>query len=380
MILNDQHLRTDSAWIENLLQWYDSHKRDFPWRKEVGIYQTWICEVMSQQTTMAVVVPRFEQFMQVLPNVEALAQVSDATLRELWAGLGYYARARNLRSAAQYLVGSCGGQFPQTYDDWLKVPGVGPYTASVIVSVCFQVPKGCVDGNVLRVAARLCDCQSTALWSETGRQAVQSCVDAVLPPSRPGDFNQAMMELGATVCQKQSPACVRCPVSSFCLANRNDSVRLCPPPKPRKAFLDVDLVALRLVWENPSAEEKEKFALFERTDGFLSGTLGFPLFRADEQFSPEAFLQSALASPEVRSAQWHQGDVSHTITRHRITLRALSIRLNPLWVPETKAELMVRQLLNRYSIPAGELVWVSKSQTRQSLATSLDRKIWEKMT
>lgn len=380
MILNHQHLLDDPSWVEQLLQWYDSNKRDFPWRKKIDVYQTWICEVMSQQTTMAVVVPRFEQFMRVLPDVVSLAQVSDATLRELWAGLGYYARARNLRAAAQYIVGSCGGRFPQTYEDWLKVPGVGPYTASVVVSVCFQIPKGCVDGNVLRVAARLCDFQSTELWGEAGRQAVQSYVDAALPHARPGDFNQAMMELGATVCQKQSPACQRCPVSASCRSFQNDTVRFCPPPKPRKSFVDVRLVAFHVVWENDPSGHDEKCALLERSGGFLSGTVGFPLLQVEGNFSLDAFLKTMSDAQEVRTVKWHEGAISHTITRHRITIRTLTIRLNPLWIPEKKADQMVLGLLNRYSIPAGELVWVSKSQTRQSLATSLDRKVWEKMT
>ncbi|MEY3903639.1 MAG: hypothetical protein RL189_2945, partial [Pseudomonadota bacterium] len=232
MFIEDTHLANHPRWVNLLLAWYDQHKRDFPWRRKIDVYHTWICEVMSQQTTMAVVVPRFERFVATLPDVKSLADCSDDHLRELWSGLGYYARARNLRNGARYIETERGGHFPADYEQWLTVPGVGPYTASVISSICSLEARGCVDGNVIRVVARLTGCSSGDIWSEIGRKRIQDIVDRSIDHERPGDFNQAMMELGATLCQKQSPGCERCPVKTVCRASMLGIVAHCPPNKP----------------------------------------------------------------------------------------------------------------------------------------------------
>ncbi len=380
MLLSDLHLRNDRVWVGHLLDWYDTHKRDFPWRRKISVYHTWICEVMSQQTTMAVVVPRFEAFVQRLPTLEDLASVSDEVLRELWAGLGYYARARNLRSGAAYIARERGGVFPSSYDEWLKVPGVGPYTASVIASICFLQPKACVDGNVVRVVARLAACSSVELWSEDGRSAIQTLVDNVIPQARPGDFNQAMMELGATVCQKKSPDCEMCPVSSSCLAFSQRQVEVCPPNKPRKEFVDVQLVALLLCRGSSIDRNPSDLMLAERRSGFLSGTVGFPLLRCEPGKSAQHYIDLFSRSPLLSNVTLEKVQISHTITHHRLSLSVATLELCDKASGQDVLEPDLTKLLSQMSISLGRPLWVSKTQASRSVASSLDRKIWEKIS
>ena len=380
MHLNSIHLRNNREWVNQLLSWYDLYKRDFPWRRNISTYHTWICEVLSQQTTMAVVVPRFQAFVETLPDLPALADVSDEVLRELWAGLCYYARARNLRAGAQYIVKERNGCFPESYEDWLKVPGVGPYTASVIASICFSIPKACVDGNVIRVIARLTNCTSLGLWTDEGRLAVQQVVDASIEKERPGDFNQAMMELGATVCQKQSPDCLHCPIQNYCLAYSQMNVGMCPPNKPRKDFVDVRVLALQFHRPTSDSGMQDHHLLVERASGFLSGTLGFPLLRCAPGRSPESYVEELAKCSGVDQVFIEQQSILHTITNHRLSLNVVRVCLaSHDSVHSTDAD-PVAEILESCRIPVGSSIWVSKSHARKSLASSLDRKIWEKIS
>jgi A/G-specific adenine glycosylase len=374
MLLDDSHLRDDRNWVGVLLNWYDLNKRDFPWRREKTTYGTWICEVMSQQTTMAVVVPRYVEFLKALPSVSDLASCSDETLRELWSGLGYYARARNLRRGAEYIVQNRAGVFPDSYEDWLHVSGVGPYTASVISSICFSRAKGCVDGNVIRVVARMTGCSSPEIWSETGKAKIQDLVDECISTERPGDFNQAMMELGATVCQKLSPACGSCPVKDFCRAFRNDSVRACPVPKPRKSFESVELDALSVQISNCEQVPGEAVLLVGRASGFLSQTMGFPLFGQGER---DALMRWLGEKSFVKSSRVLEKIVSHTITNHQIQVRVVDVTLKQ---QSGVADDFIAQFKDQFPHLIASSRWVSKSITGRTVASSLDRKIWENIS
>ncbi|MBM3381046.1 MAG: A/G-specific adenine glycosylase [Betaproteobacteria bacterium] len=335
---------------------------------------------MSQQTTMAVVVPRFEAFIERLPTLADLATVGDDVLRELWAGLGYYARARNLRAGASYIVSQRGGEFPSSYEDWLKVPGVGPYTASVISSICFLQPKACVDGNVVRVVARLAACHGTELWSDDGRTAIQNLVDTVILKERPGDFNQAMMELGATLCQKKSPDCGRCPVSSSCQAFALSQVEQCPPNKPRKDFVDVELLALHLWRASVESHGYSELFLAERRSGFLAGTVGFPLLRCEPGKTPENYLEQFSKSSFFRCVKLEKVKISHTITHHKLSLNVVTLELGDSYTLHEALDPSLVHLLNQLSISLNRPLWVSKNHASRSVASSLDRKIWEKIS
>ena len=181
-----------------LLAWYDENKRDLPWRGVPDPYKVWVSEIMLQQTRVAAVLPYYRAWMEELPTVEALANVSDEKLMKLWQGLGYYSRARNLRKAARMIAETFGGRFPETYTDLLKLPGVGAYTAGAVASIAFGQPVPAVDGNVLRAAARVADIREDIMEPRI-RNSIQVLMESTVPADRPGEFNQALMDLGATV-------------------------------------------------------------------------------------------------------------------------------------------------------------------------------------
>ena len=199
-----------------LLAWYDAGHRSLQWREIVSPYRTWVSEIMLQQTRVAAVIPYFQRFMAAFPSVEALAAAEEGQLMALWQGLGYYSRARNLHKAARDIVGNYAGVFPDNFADIRKLPGIGDYTAGAIASIAFGEAVPAVDGNVLRVVARLTDCEENIL-SPALRRRVTAELQAVIPRDRSGDFNQAMMELGAMVCLPNTPPrCEECPCRAFC--------------------------------------------------------------------------------------------------------------------------------------------------------------------
>ena len=198
-----------------LLAWYDENKRDLPWRQEVSPYTTWISEIMLQQTRVAAVLPYYQRFLEAFPTVEALANAHEQQLLKLWEGLGYYSRARNLHKAAKEIVQR--GGFPQTYEDILTLSGIGEYTAGAIASIAFGQKVSAVDGNVLRIAARLGSFTDNVLDPKF-RRTVRELMDEAVSAERPGAFNQALMDLGATVCLPKNPQCSLCPLQPLCLA------------------------------------------------------------------------------------------------------------------------------------------------------------------
>jgi A/G-specific adenine glycosylase len=200
-----------------LLAWYEGARRDLPWRRTRDPYAIWISEVMAQQTTIPAVIPFWERFLSSFPDVRALAAVPLEEVLRHWAGLGYYRRARYLHAAAREVVAARGGELPRTAAGWLTLPGVGRYTAAAIASIAFDEPAPVVDGNVVRVLARLdriADSPARAAF----RRGVEARAGELLDPARPGDANQALMELGATVCTPRAPRCPACPWSGGCLA------------------------------------------------------------------------------------------------------------------------------------------------------------------
>jgi A/G-specific adenine glycosylase len=192
-----------------LLQWFDRHKRDLPWRRDRDPYRVWISEVMLQQTRVAAVIDHYQRFLQRFPTIEKLAAARAASVLAAWSGLGYYRRARMLHAAAKKLVTDHGGKFPGSAEGLRILPGVGRYTAAAVASIAFDEPVAVVDGNVERVLQRVQGTKLTGenLWGAAGE---------FLSQQRPGDFNQAMMELGATICLPRQPQCLLCPVSKFC--------------------------------------------------------------------------------------------------------------------------------------------------------------------
>jgi len=207
-----------------LLAWYDAHHRDLPWRvgpakaargERADAYRVWLSEVMLQQTTVEAVKPYFARFTALWPSVEALAAADADDVMKAWAGLGYYSRARNLKKCAEAVVGQHGGRFPETEAGLRALPGIGTYTAAAVASIAFNRPAAVVDGNVERVVSRL---HAIATPLPAAKAGIRAYVEAMLPPDRPGDFAQAMMDLGATLCSPRRPKCMLCPVNGDCAA------------------------------------------------------------------------------------------------------------------------------------------------------------------
>ncbi len=215
-----------------LLDWFSLAQRTLPWRSEPTPYRVWVSEIMLQQTRVEAVKPYFARFMEKLPDVEALANVPEEELLSLWEGLGYYNRARNLQKAAQTVMTEYDGKLPHTKEELLKLSGIGEYTAAAIASIAFGEAVPAVDGNVLRVLARLFGIDAN-IRAEKNKKAFTALDAALLPKKHAGDFNQAMMELGATVCLPNGePHCEYCPFAGDCVAYREGKIDFLPYNSP----------------------------------------------------------------------------------------------------------------------------------------------------
>lgn len=223
--------------VEPLLGWFGEHARILPWREQPQPYRVWVSEIMLQQTRVEAVKPFFERFTQALPDVRSLAECPEDKLLKLWEGLGYYNRVRNMQKAAQNMVEFYDGEMPADYEKLLGLPGIGPYTAGAVASIAFELPVPAVDGNVLRVITRITQNDGDILKQSVKRQVEEELL-AVMPKGRSGAFNQALMELGATVCVPNgAPKCEECPLSGVCLAHQNGKEMDYPKKaqkKPRK--------------------------------------------------------------------------------------------------------------------------------------------------
>ncbi|MBW2261197.1 MAG: A/G-specific adenine glycosylase [Deltaproteobacteria bacterium] len=340
----------------NLLRWYRRTRKPLPWRDDPAPYRVWVGEVMSQQTTLGVVVPRFERFVQELPDVRALAGCREARLGRLWAGLGYYARARNLRKGAQLVVRERSGLLPETYEGWLAIPGCGPYTAAMIASVCFGAREAAVDGNVVRVASRLLSLEE-GVWDGGGRRRIERFAGELMErTSSPGDLNQAVMELGQEICAKKGPTCGACPVRTSCLALARGVVDRCPPPRPRRR--PVDRAVTVVVVRHPASG---RVLVGTRREGFLASTVGFALIDTKaEKKMLERIASLAAVEPERPGRPF-----KHTITHHRIAARVLVLDIGG----RAPARARLAEALGLDSAD-----WVPWAHARSAVASALDGK------
>lgn len=252
-----------------LLPWYQEHKRDLPWRQDRMPYHIWISEIMLQQTRVEAVKGYYTRFLNVLPNVEALANCDDELLHKLWEGLGYYSRVRNLKKAAIRIMEQHDGLFPRTHAEILNLPGIGAYTAGAICSIAYNLPTPAVDGNVLRVVSRLTNDPSPIDLPETKKNVTQALVE--IYPREAGDFTQALMELGATVCgPNRAPDCPNCPCKEICLAFREDTAERLPVKAPKKEKRQENRTVFILYCNGRYAMEKRP------NKGLLAGLWQFP--------------------------------------------------------------------------------------------------------
>lgn len=254
---------------EAVLAWYLENRRQLPWREDKQPYHIWISEIMLQQTRVEAVKGYYQRFLQALPTIEALANADDELLHKLWEGLGYYSRVRNLKKAARQIMELHNGVFPKTYQEVAALPGIGPYTAGAICSIAYDLPTPAVDGNVLRVVSRLTD-DATPIDDATFRRRITAEL-ARIYPVQAGDFTQALMELGATVCgPNRKPDCEKCPCRAFCLGHAHGTAQDLPVKKTKLQRRVEDRTVFILSCDG-------FYALHKRPDkGLLAGLWEFP--------------------------------------------------------------------------------------------------------
>ena len=264
------------SFRQKLLTWYDANKRDLPWRRSKNPYHIWVSEIMLQQTRVDTVIPYYERFLDWFPTVESLANAPEERLLKAWEGLGYYSRVRNMQTAARQIMSDFQGEFPSTYEGISSLKGIGPYTAGAISSIAFNLPQPAVDGNVMRVLARLFEVNHD-IGNPSNRKIFQAMMEVLIDPDRPGDFNQALMDLGSDIEAPVNPRPEESPVKEFSAAYQHGTMDRYPIKAPKKKPIPIYLNAL--VVQNSQGQ-----FLLEKNESekLLAGFWHFPLIEVDE--------------------------------------------------------------------------------------------------
>lgn len=348
----------------DLLKWYDLCARDLPWRRTQDPYGIWISEIMLQQTRVDVVIERWLRFMERFPRVSELARAQEDEVLAEWAGLGYYRRARAIHAAARMIMEQHNGVFPQTHNDVLDLPGIGPYTAGAITSIAFGQQEALVDGNVERVFARLFHLDEITGSAPLKREAWDLARELV-PKTRPGDWNQALMELGATVCTPRNPNCGACPARELCKCAGALEAAAYPRPKPPREVIKLEVECLVI-------RREQQVLLVRRPDaGRMGGLYELPTREVSWSSSepPGIFPEqwpAGLESPEGQSL----AQVSHTITKHRIQAAiclgtALGMPNQALWAgPDDWARLGLSGMTSKALSKSGVEIATLRADTR----------------
>ena len=264
------------SFRQKLLAWYDKNKRDLPWRRSKNPYHIWVSEIMLQQTRVDTVIPYYERFLDWFPTVESLANAPEERLLKAWEGLGYYSRVRNMQTAAQQIINEFEGKFPSTYEGISSLKGIGPYTAGAISSIAFNLPQPAVDGNVMRVLARLFEVNHD-IGNPSNRKIFQAMMEVLIDPDRPGDFNQSLMDLGSDIEAPVNPRPEESPVKEFSAAYQHGTMDRYPIKAPKKKPIPIYLKAL--VVQNSQGQ-----FLLEKNESekLLAGFWHFPLIEVDD--------------------------------------------------------------------------------------------------
>ena len=322
-----------ASFREKLLAWYDANKRDLPWRRTQDPYKIWISEIMLQQTRVDTVIPYYERFLNWFPTVADLAHAPEEKLLKAWEGLGYYSRVRNMQKAAQQIMENHGGVFPSSYEEISKLKGIGPYTAGAIASIAFGLPEPAVDGNVMRVLARLFEVDYD-IGIPANRKIFQAMMEILIDPARPGDFNQALMDLGSDIESPVNPRPDESPVKEFSAAYQHGTMDRYPIKAPKKKPVPVYLTAF-IIKDSQGRYLLEK----NEREGLLSGFWHFPLIEVDSlslnlgQLSLLDGKGEAESNPEILSFEqdydlaidWQ--DRSYPIVQHVFSHRKWQVQI-----------------------------------------------------
>jgi len=338
------------AIAQPLLKWYDGNRRILPWREDATPYRVWVSEIMLQQTRVEAVKPYFERFMNKLPDIQTLAEAPEEELLKLWEGLGYYNRVRNLQKAAVQIMEEYGGVMPDSYEELLKLKGIGSYTAGAISSIAYGKANPAVDGNVLRVIARIR--KDERLISDAKvKQAVEEDMRSAMPEDRPGDFNQAMMEIGACVCiPNGAPHCEVCPLADLCMAHADG----CETEYPKKAGAKKRTVEEKTILV---IRDAERTVLRKRAEkGLLAGMYEFPSlegYRTAEEVT-EYLSQNGLKTIRILPLE----DAKHIFTHKEWHMKGYMVRVDELEPKQTAPALAdwlyiePEETREKYPIPA----------------------------
>jgi A/G-specific adenine glycosylase len=327
-----------ATFRKQLLGWFHQFRRDLPWRSASDPYRIWLSEIMLQQTRVAAAIPYYQRFLQRFPDVHALTAAPQEEVLRLWSGLGYYSRARNLQKAAQQIVAKHAGKFPANLEEALALPGIGNYTAAAILSIAFDEKLAVLDGNVARVLARLGairgDLRDSKRW-----QGLQKTADRLLDPKSPGDWNQAMMELGATLCTPKSPQCLLCPVMQFCQGRKLGIAESLPEKKKKRTTVEVTLAAAVFTDKKgrtlllPPPKDANEEASADHIPTLVSRMWHFPTLSVtgDPAGDLRAFLRKAFPLVQISKLQFAPaGKIHHAVTYRAITILPFLIELKTL--------------------------------------------------
>lgn len=358
----EQHFRRD------LLAWFEGAARDLPWRRTDDPYRIWVSEVMLQQTRVDQAQPYYERFTEAFPTAEALAAAPLDRVLRLWEGLGYYSRARHLHRAAGMIVAQFGGRFPDTYEEARQLPGVGAYTAAAVLSIAFGRPHAVLDGNVARVLARVFAVEEDVKAART-RKVLQALADRLLAPEQPGRFNEAVMELGATVCTPAAPRCTGCPLQPVCGAYAEGDPEAYPVSQKRPPRPHYD-IAVGLVFN----ERGELLIQRRPEEGLLGGLWEFPGGKQEPEETLEAAcrreLREELGVEAEVEAPFHR--LAHAYTHFKITLHAFRCRIRS-GRPTSQTGLPLRWVpvgeLDRYAFPRANRRLIERLKERQQNPT-----------
>ena len=323
VILNQ--MQTLERIAQPLLKWYDSGRRLLPWRENPMPYYVWLSEIMLQQTRVEAVKPYFDRFIKSVPDIQTLAETEDDKLVKLWEGLGYYNRVRNLKKAAQIIVEKYEAKMPSEYKKLLELPGIGSYTAGAIASIAYGRAVPAVDGNVLRVLARL-RMDGEDILSQKTKKRVEQELMAVIPKDRPGDFNQALMELGAMVCVPGGePKCMECPWETFCQAHQTERWSEFPKKKSKKARVIEEKTVLVI-------QDEDKAAFLRRPEkGLLAGMYGFPMLEGHQSKEEVLSYLKKIGLKVLRIKEI--GDAKHIFSHREWHMKGYAVRVDELERP-----------------------------------------------